>query len=266
MNIIDFHTHCFPDAVAARALETLSAKATLPYLHDGTAAGLDAYERAEGCQSYLVLPIATSPRQVDSILRFAAGLRDERRGVYAFGSVHPETADYVGAVARMVDWGLKGVKFHPEYQEFYPDAPKMFPIYEEIFRQGLPVLFHAGEDEGYRPPWHSEPRRIAAVARRYPEGVVIAAHMGGHKMRDEAAECLACLPNVYADVSFDAGRLPQSEFEESCRRWRPDRLLFGSDSPWQSPGESIAAVKLLPFTEEEKALVFAGNAERILRL
>ncbi|MCL2817066.1 MAG: amidohydrolase family protein [Clostridiales bacterium] len=266
MFIIDFHTHCFPDAIAGRAMSLLAAESGLPFFHDGTAAGLDENARAEGCGGYVVLPIATNPRQTASVNRFAAGIQDPARHIYSFGSVHPENGDFREHLRAVKEMGLFGVKLHPEYQSFHVNDEKIFPLYEEIFRHGLPLLFHAGEDEGFSAPWHAEPYKIAEVARRYPEAVIIAAHLGGYRRWREAADCLSQLGNVYMDVSFSAGRMPDEDFQEACSRWPSERILFATDNPWQSVTAAIEAVKRLPCSEREKELIFSGNALRVLRV
>ncbi|MCL2678516.1 MAG: amidohydrolase family protein, partial [Clostridiales bacterium] len=228
MLILDFHTHCFPDSIAERAMTALAQESDLPYYHDGTAAGLDERERAEGCGGYVVLPIATNPKQTASVNRFAASIQDPVRHIYSFGSVHPQNADFREQLRAAKESGLFGVKLHPEYQSFHVNDEKIFPLYEEIFRHGLPLLFHAGMDEGFSAPWHAEPHKIAEVARRYPEALIIAAHLGGYKMWREAAECLPRFPNVYMDVSFSVGRIPEEDFREACSRWPAERILFAT--------------------------------------
>ena len=264
MLIIDFHTHCFPDKLAQRAIESLSKKSSLPPFHNGTAADLDETQRSGGADGYVVLSIATNPRQTAAVNNFAASLQDEKRNIYAFGSVHPENEDYKEQLKAAKDLGLYGIKLHPEYQLFHVNDEKMFPIYEEIFRHEFPLTFHAGEDAGFTAPWHAEPYKIAEVAKRYPEAVIIAAHMGGDNMWQDAAKELAHLPNVYMDVSFSAGRMLQEDFQKACSMWRADRILFGTDSPWHDVRRSIEAVKKLPISEENMNLLFSGNALRIL--
>ena len=250
MLIIDFHTHCFPDSIAEHAIETLRGMADIPNYHDGTLADLDTMERADGSGGYVLLPISTNPAKTAHINSFAASCQDETRHVYAFGSVHPENADYRNQLADAKAMGLHGIKMHPEYQAFHVDDESVFPIYEEIFRQGLPLLLHAGEDIGFRPPWHSQPYKIAKVAERFPEAAVIAAHMGGYNMWRQAAEVLAPLPNVYIDTSFCAAEMSAEDFQEILRIWGSRRILFGTDMPWKPVAVSIAAVRRLDCTEE----------------
>ena len=78
--IIDFHTHAFPDKLAAGALETLTENTrrfaaiygeSRPH-HDGTLAGLAASAKQGGVDISLLLPIATSAKPSHSITDFAA--------------------------------------------------------------------------------------------------------------------------------------------------------------------------------------------------
>ena len=265
MLIIDFHTHCFPDALAPRAMETLTAHSCgIVPRFDGTIGGLTAVEHLDGCDGFVLLPIATNPRQTAAVNRFAAQIQDPARHIYAFGSVHPEDPDYLARLAEIKDYGLRGIKFHPEYQDFYADDERVFPVYDAIFSLGLPIVFHAGEDIGFAPPWHAEPYCIARVAKRFPGCTIIAAHLGGYRMWRQAAELLAPLPNVYMDVSFEAGNLPDEEFALACSRWRKDHIIFGSDEPWADAGAAREAVLRLPYTQTELEGIFAGNALRVM--
>jgi len=40
--------------------------------------------------------------------------------------------------------GLKGAKFHPGRQEFYPNDRRFYPLFETASSLGAPVLFHTG--------------------------------------------------------------------------------------------------------------------------
>ncbi len=264
IKIIDFHTHCFPDAIAARAIAALTKRAEIPNHHNGTLAGLDRTQRAAGCDGYVILPIATAPNQTASVNRFAGQAQDTARGVYAFGSIHPENTDYKQQLAAVKELGLRGIKMHPEYQLFHVNDEALFPLYEEIFRLGFPLLFHAGEDLGFQPPWHAQPHKIAQLALRYPEACIIAAHMGGYRMWEEALEVLAPLPNVYIDTSYYAGRMDAHEILRICEAWGYDRVLFGSDAPWTKVQAAVEAVRQLPCTQAEHRKVFAENALRLL--
>ena len=64
---IDFHTHIFPDHIAHRTLEVLSAAGGIPAHTDGTAAGLSASMKEARIDLSVNLPVMTSPLQVHKV-------------------------------------------------------------------------------------------------------------------------------------------------------------------------------------------------------
>ena len=100
---IDFHTHAFPDKLAARAVGSLSdASGGLPPCTDGPVEGLRASMRAGGVDISVVANIATNPRQMHAVNDFAALINGE--DIVSFGSVHPDAPDALEELSRM-PWG-----------------------------------------------------------------------------------------------------------------------------------------------------------------
>lgn len=135
--LIDFHTHAFPERIAARAVGKLShdAGGLVPQT-DGTLASLKEQMRLDGVDISVVHSIATSPKQQANVNSFAIEM-DRDPAIVAFGSVHPDAPDALEELERIHAAGLKGVKFHPEYQCFYVDDEKMRPIYKKSLPWGL---------------------------------------------------------------------------------------------------------------------------------
>ena len=65
--IIDFHTHTFPDSIAARAVDSLSKEAHIVPYTDGTVSGLLNSMDKGGIDMSVLLPVATASSQVESI-------------------------------------------------------------------------------------------------------------------------------------------------------------------------------------------------------
>ena len=110
----------------------------------------------------MILPIATKPAQQSIINSWAKEIMNER--VYAYGSVHPDAEDALDELEHIKQSGLFGVKLHPEYQLFYPDDEKLFPIYEKACELKLPVVFHGGYDPLSPDIIRGTPERFAAIA------------------------------------------------------------------------------------------------------
>ena len=70
--IIDFHTHIFPDAMAAKTVAMLASRSGTVPSTDATADGLLASMEAAGTGISVVLPVMTKPTQFESVTRFAA--------------------------------------------------------------------------------------------------------------------------------------------------------------------------------------------------
>ena len=112
--IIDFHTHCFPDKIAAKAIEILRKRSgiTRPF-HDGTVNGLLSLQKNDGVDYSVVLNIATNPSQQKNVNDFAISLKNVE-GIIPFGSVHPDSPDALDELERLALNGIKGVKLHPD--------------------------------------------------------------------------------------------------------------------------------------------------------
>lgn len=260
--VFDAHTHAFPDKIAAKTMEILVAKGGEKNRHDGTIDGLKAYEAAGGADGFLLLPIATRPSSTKAVNEWAAEQRNAN--ILAFGSIHPDAAEYEADLDYAVELGLKGIKLHPEYQEFFVDEERMFPIYEAIFSRGLPICFHAGADIGYPPPIRGDAYRLSKVLDAFPDGKVIAAHMGAYQQYDMVCECLAGRPNLWIDTSFAAERMNAEEITHLVRLHGSDRVLFGTDAPWASFVDAAAALLQSGLTAEELKAIFWDNAMHLL--
>src|SRR5271157_156534 len=131
MKIIDFHTHIFPDTLAQRAIDALKQYSPeSKAFTDGTLAGLKKSMRQNGVSRSVLLPIATKPAQVKTINATCKALMSD--DCVPFGTLHPETEDFEAEIASLASLHVKGIKFHPEYQDFYIDNPRLFPIYEAL--------------------------------------------------------------------------------------------------------------------------------------
>lgn len=260
--IFDMHTHAFPDAIAKRAVAVTAAKADIPAYHDGSIDGLLEYENP--AQGFLLLPIATNPASVRGVNDWAAAQVGGK--IRAFGSIHPDMADPEAELDHIVSIGLPGIKLHPEYQNFFVDAERLFPVYRAVFDRGLIVSFHAGTDLGYPPPVRGDAARIAAVAEAFPHGRIIAAHMGGFLQYDTVCQTLAGRENVWLDTSYYARVMEPDKMLHLSRLHGVKRILFGSDAPWTPFDESRGALIDAGFTEDELRDIFYDNAARLLGL
>ena len=259
--IVDFHAHCFPDSLAARAMQNLHQASGLPYYHNGTAAGLIRSTRQAGIDRVVVQPIATRPDQVDRINRWILEIQGDT--LLGFGTLHPDSKKWPAEIAHLKSAGLRGIKFHPEYQGFFVDDPRYFPLYEATFAAGLMILFHAGADLAFDEPCRCTPARLSTVLDAFPGGTVIAAHMGGYHYWDEV-ENLLIGREIYLDTSFSAAELGTERMTRMIRQHGTSKILFGTDSPWKDQAGALAEIRNLKLMPAEESAILGGNAVRML--
>jgi uncharacterized protein len=262
MRILDFHTHVFPDSLAARAVATLSeaADGVAPEC-DGTVAGLLRLMDQFGIEKAVLASIATKPPQSEKILEWSLQVRSEH--IIPFASVHPDAPDVAGEVQRAAAAGLRGIKLHPLYQSFNVDDPRVFPLYDAIQESGLPLLIHAGYDIAFDEEDQAAPRRFVPVIANFPRLKMVMAHFGGWRLVGEFLETLVG-KDVYIDTSFAAGYCTDAQVREMLARHDTQRIVFGSDAPWGGMRKQIGFVENLPTTDAVKERIFYGNAAVLL--
>lgn len=262
--LIDFHTHAFPDRIAARAIEKLRyASGGMKPQTDGTIASLKSEMQKDGVDLSVVQCIATNPKQQTDVNNFAIEINRDP-ALFAFASVHPDARNALEELERVHDAGILGIKFHPEYQGFSVNDPKMKPIYRKISALGLITLFHAGQDYGYPPPYHCMPDQLREALKWF-DSPVIAAHWGAAGYGTEVIRTL-CGENVYFDLSFGYCAMPKSIAQTIVDRHGADHLLFASDMPWHRPEWELRLINTLELSESQREKILFGNAKRLLSI
>ncbi len=268
MKLIDFHTHAFPEAIAARTLETLSAVSHVIPTGDGTRAGVLGEIAAAEASLAVVLNVATRAGQEEKIndtaRRFDALASGEGNTVY-FGSVHPASPNAAEEVCRIAKRGLKGIKIHPDYQHTELAHSSYEPIFHEAERLGLVVVTHAGWDPLSPEHVHATPEMAASVLRNFPRLKLVLAHFGGMHRYDEVEELLAGkFDNLYLDTAFSVEMIEGDQACRIVRKHGAHRVLFGSDFPWHTTRAERDFVLSLDLNETEKEQILYRNAELLL--
>jgi predicted TIM-barrel fold metal-dependent hydrolase len=258
---IDFHVHCFPDELAAKATAALAASSGVPACLDGTVADLKRSMSRAGVTVSIIQCIATKPAQTPAVNDWAARVQDDH--VLAFGSIHPGYEGWKEEVERIRGLGLKGVKFHPDYQDFFVDEERVFPLYEEIVRAGLIILFHAGIDIGLPSPCHGGPERLERVVEAFPSASMVAAHMGGFRCWDGVEKRLVGT-NLFFDTSYGLGHMTKERFLRLLETHGRSRILFASDSPWADQAKEIEKLEALGLPADAMRAIYFENATRLL--
>jgi hypothetical protein len=260
--IIDFHVHAFPDHIAERAIEALYTAYRVKPAFDGTISNLLHLMDEDGVVTAVVQPVATKPSQVTSINDWAASQTNER--IVSFGGIHPDCEDIPAEIERIISFGIPGIKIQANWQDVFVDDPNMFPIYEAA-QERLIVTFHAGEELTPFEPQRATPERLRIVHENFPRLTMVAAHMGGYQMWEQANEHLVG-KEIYLDTSACFGRsLPDEQMLSMIRRHGAERVLFATDLPLARPAVEIQRLLEIGLTDDELELIMRRNSERLLK-
>lgn len=261
--VIDAHCHIYPPRIAAAAVRGTDTFYDLHSVYDGTTADLLTRGAAAGFDRFIVQSVATTPHQVKSINEFIAAEVAAGDGrMTGLGTLHPDSRDMAGDIAHLRELGLRGVKLHPDIQQFKIDDYRCLKIYELCEREGLPILLHTG-DSRYD---YSNPNRVLPVMTIYSGLTVVGAHLGGWSVWDEAAEKLAELPNLYVDTCSCFAFMDRQKIRDIILAYGTDRVLFGTDYPMWPMEDEIDALLSLGLSEEDNRKILAENAEKVFGL
>lgn len=263
--IVDFHTHTFPDKIAAQTISFLAEKGNTKPYREGTLSSLKESMQRNGVDYSVVLPVATAPKQVESINRL--GFEENGKdGIIFAGAIHPDCENVKEILDSVKSHGLFGIKIHPDYQGVYFDDERYIRIMREAAKRDLITVTHAGIDIGYPNDVHCTPDMVLSVLEKLSgiiDNKLVLAHMGGCDLPDEVLEKIVGKP-IYLDTSYVLDR-----YTEKCReiieKHGSDRILFATDSPWSDQKKFIDILNSFEFSKDEKDMMFYRNAEKLLK-
>lgn len=261
--VIDSHCHIYPEKIAEKAVAGTDKFYDTVAACLGTPADLLKVNEQAGIDHSLVQSVATTPKQVQSINEFIAStVSDSPDKLTGLGTLHPNSEDLRADVEHLIALGLKGVKLHPDIQNFKVDDYRCLKIYELCEEFSLPILMHTG-DKRYD---NSNPNRLIPILEIYDHLTVIGAHFGGWSIWEEASHVLCDIPNLYVDCSSAMPWISDEKTVEIIRRYGAERVLFGTDYPMWSPVKELDRFMNLPLTEEEKRMILSENVRKVYEL
>ena len=261
--VIDAHCHIYPEKIAAKAVGGTDRFYNSTSAHLGTLDDLLLRAKSANIDHCIVQSVATSPKQVKSINEFIAeSVKTRPNFLTGLGTLHPDSADIKGDLEHLIELGLKGVKLHPDIQQFKIDDWRCLKIYELCEKNNLPVLMHTGD---YRYDF-SNPNRLLPVLKIYKSLTVIGAHFGGWSIWEKACEQLAGIPNFYVDCSSSLPYLESQTAKELIRRYGAEHVLFGTDYPMWNVKEELRRFLDLGLDEAENKSILSVNAKKIFHL
>jgi predicted TIM-barrel fold metal-dependent hydrolase len=253
--IIDCHTHVFADNIAPKAMEALHAAYRAEPVAMPTVAGILEHMAQSGVDVSVICPVATKPSQVQPINDWLLSLREPR--LQPLGAIHPHGADAAAELDRLEQAGVKGLKLQPFFQQFTLDDPQLVRLLDLITDRFL-VLLHAGDEISPLTDIQPTPERLARLLDRFPKLRLIAAHAGGYQLWDDVERCLVGRDLLF-DISYTTDKAPVEQLRRIVLNHGADKILWGSDFPWQSQTMALAGLKALGLSEEQERAILGDN-------
>ena len=276
---IDVHTHAWKSALAVDDKLNESQEAMGRYFrytpqHATVPEMADYYRKLKMAFVVFTVDSKLMPRNITN--EEIAELAHQHPDVaIPFASINPHRgAEGVRLAKKLInEYGVKGFKFHPSTQEFFPNDRLAYPLYEAIAEAGLPALFHTGQTgagAGMRGGGgirlkYSNPLYLDDVAADFPDMPIILAHPS-FPWQEEALSVATVKPQVYIDLSGWSPKYFPPILVQYANTLLKDKILFGSDYPVLTPEKWIEEFDKLPIKPEVKPLIMKANAARLLRL
>jgi uncharacterized protein len=228
--------------------------------------------------------IASLPGDEESV---ATAVRRHPERFVGFFMFNPARGDMPTRLSRSFgEMKLRGVCLFPAMHGYRLDDERVRDVFEAAAGHGAVVFAHCGVlTVGVRNrlglpsrfDWRfGNPLALAATASRFPTVPVIVPHFGAGFFRETLMAADQC-PNVHLDSSSSNGWMKyypgltlEAVFRQALAVAGPQRLVFGTDSSffprgWQAPvyAAQEAALSALGVSEEDRALIFSGNFDRL---
>jgi predicted TIM-barrel fold metal-dependent hydrolase len=233
---IDVHMHAFHPKIADKVLAQLEGHYSITPVGNGLVEDLIARIDRAQLDSAVILTAATTPDQVIPANNWSLYIKQAHPRLIPFGTIHPGYDKVEQELDRLETNGIKGLKFHPDFQGFRLDDPALYNVMECVGDRFV-CLFHIGDA---LPPDENPscPRKLAQLRKVFPDPIIIAAHMGGLYHWDYALEYLAGT-DILVDSSSTLDFVDDAMLTRLYRAFGSRRILFGSDYPLYDPGTEM---------------------------
>jgi|TARA_B100001750_G_C15474038_1_gene581459 predicted TIM-barrel fold metal-dependent hydrolase len=277
--VIDFHTHVFPPRIIEFRKDILEKDLTFKTLYSNDSSSMiTAPQLLESMNhstiDYSVLlgigwnNIDLAKKSNNYILNSAS----KQNRFVPFCSINPLWGnDAVKEIVRCAKLGAKGIgELHPDTQGFAIDDHKLMePIMTTAKRLGMIVLTHASEPVGhtYAGKGQTTPDKLLRFIQNFPSNLIVCAHWGGglpfYSLMPEVKKLMA---NTYFDSAASPFLYNSSIFQVIPTLISSSQILFGTDYPLLSQLRVLAQLENSSLSAENKNLIKAGNARKLLNI
>ncbi len=261
---IDIHTHVFRAGAAQQIIDAMAARIHVKAPGTGLPEDLIARIHAAGLDRAVALYAPPKPAMIHLANSFAIDLQRQYPELIVFGSVHPHMPRWEEELDFLRNAGIKGLKLHPEYQNYSLADPQVVPLLQAAAPHFV-FLCHMG---GLAPDMDpatvaATPYQLARILDQIPHMRFIAAHLGGQYLWEDSLEHLAGR-DVWLDTAAALHAINPATRFAILQKHDPQKIVFGSDYPFFDPATEIEELeRILPSPAVERILT---NASRLFDL
>jgi predicted TIM-barrel fold metal-dependent hydrolase len=270
---VDAHTHMHPPRLFAAIRRWFDEHTDWNLRGPSEPADIAAALRAASVERFAFFSYAHRPGMARELNRWLRDVAATLPDGIPLGTVHAEDDDPVAvAEEACAGFGFAGLKLHIQVQRFYPDDPRMLPVYERLAALDRVLVIHVGTG----PHWNEFTglARFLRVLERVPTLRAVICHMAAFETR-AALRLLDRFPALYLDttMALTEASTPYTGIDPAVVRDADlvryaDRIVFGSDFPnlpypYEEERRPLWARDLPP---EVYGKIFRENARRLFRL
>jgi uncharacterized protein len=270
--------------------ETLEemAKTRVDFSDDADCAKMMRRMEAEGIDMTVLLPLDQDCTKTDevAIMAYQKACADvaakNPKKLIAFSGINPCRKNAPDLFRKCIlEYGMKGLKWHPGYSHFDPTSPECYKVLQVAQELNVPLLIHTGTMYGICNGKFCRLDLLDQMAADFPGLKIVGAHMG-HLAWQAWQEVAYFKRNFYGDLS-EWQILAAGNYDWFCRTLREiidlvgvDRILFATDGPYVnlvvSNTKWLKLIHDLPrtdsqgirFTQDEVNAILGGNAQKLL--
>ena len=263
MEIIDAHTHIYPEKIAEKATIAIGKFYDIEMeMPAGTTDRLVEDGKKAGVTKFVVHSVATTAHQVGSINEFINSELKRHDEFIGFMTLHQDlNEDEIDSeVDKCIKLGFKGVKLHPDFQKFYIDGEPAQKFYK-IIGDRLPILLHVGDDR-YD---FSEPERLIKMAKKYRNTTFISAHFGGYRCWHKS-HLYKGFDNVYFDTCSSLPFIDSKTAKDIIYNLGVEKFFFATDFPMWDAEKELKRFLDIKLTEKEREMILSKNIKNLLKI
>jgi len=147
-----------------------------------------------------------------------------------------------------------GLKLHPWLQGYSAASDMLTPLIEVCQSYDVPIYFHSGSTP------YAQVYQIARHIKNNKKVRFILGHMGERYQWQDALQVARKYDNAFLETSAN---MYSFAIERAVRNIGADRILFGTDIPFHSPGIELLKICRLNIADEEKEWILSRTASAV---